>query len=136
MVANEMRDLIFRAWDNVDNKMIYDIYPAPYGDIAGKHNDRFMLISPAERIIIEQYSGVKDQFGTLIFEGDIVKYDNGTKAEVIFKDGSFMAFDGFANNSFDAYLKISPELYLDGHDFELSVIGNIHQNIDLININI
>ena len=131
-----MRDLIFRAWDNVDNKMIYDIYPAPNGDIAGEHNDRFMLISPAERIIIEQYSGVKDQFGTLIFEGDIVKYDNGTKAEVMFKDGSYMAFDGFANNSFDAYLKISPELYLDGQDFELTVIGNIHQNIDLININI
>ena len=129
-----MRDLIFRAWDNVDNKMIYDIYPAPNGDIAGEHNDRFMLISPAERIIIEQYSGVKDQFGTLIFEGDIVKYDNGTKAEVMFKDGSFMAFDGFANNSFDAYLKISPKISFDGQDFELSVVGNIHQNIDLLNI--
>ena len=129
-----MRDLIFRAWDKVDNKMVYDIFPAPDGDIAGNHNDRFRLILPAERIIIEQYSGVKDQYGTLIFEGDIVKYDNGTKAKVIFKDGSFMAFNGFANNSFDAYLKISPELYLDGQDFYLSVVGNIHQNIDLLNI--
>ena len=129
-----MRDLIFRAWDKVDNKMVYDIFPAPDGDIAGNHNDRFRLILPAERIIIEQYSGVKDQYGTLIFEGDIVKYDNGTKAEIIFKDGSFMAFNGFANNSFDAYLKISPELYLDGQDFYLSVVGNIHQNIDLLNI--
>ena len=129
-----MRDLIFRAWDNVDNKMIYDIYPAPYGDISGNHNDCFMLISPAERIIIEQYSGVKDQYGTLIFEGDIVKYDDGTKAEVMFKDGSFMAFNGFANNSVDAYLKISPKLHFDGQDFYLSVVGNIHQNIDLLNI--
>ena len=131
-----MRDLIFRAWDKVDNKMIHDIYPAPDGDISGNHNDCFRLILPAERIIIEQYSGVKDQYGTLIFEGDIVKYDDGTKAKVIFKNGSFMAYDGFANNSVDAYLKISPELYLDGQDFELTVIGNIHQNIDLININI
>ena len=123
-----MRDLIFRAWDNVDNKMIYDIYPAPNGDIAGEHNDRFMLISPAECIIIEQYSGVKDKFGTLIFEGDIVKYECGTKAEVIFKEGCFMAYNGYAISSDEAYLKICPEYNpIDGYEFDIQVIGNVHQ---------
>lgn len=81
-----------------------------------------------ENFIAEQWTGVKDKFGTLIFEGDIVKYECGTKAEVIFKEGCFMAYNGYAISSDEAYLKICPEYNpIDGYEFDIQVIGNVHQ---------
>ena len=119
---------MFRAWDKEDKKMIFDIYPATNGNVAGEYNGRFCLRLPSDRIILEQYSGVNDKFGTLIFEGDIVKYESGTKAEVIFKEGCFMAYDGYAISSNEAYLKICPEYNpIDGYEFYIQVIGNIHE---------
>lgn len=123
-----MRKIIFRAWDKSDKKMIFDIYPATNGDVAGEYNGRFCLRLPSERIVLEQYSGVNDKFGTLIFEGDIVQYECGTKAEVIFKEGCFVAYDGYANSSDEAYMKICPEYNpIDGLEFDIQVIGNIHE---------
>lgn len=123
-----MRKIIFRAWDKSDKKMIFDIYPATNGDVASEYNGRFCLILPYDRIILEQYSGVNDKFGTLIFEGDIVQYECGTKAEVIFKGGCFMAYDRYSSCINEAYFKICSEYNpIDGSEFDIRVIGNIHE---------
>jgi len=71
-----MREIKFRAWDKSDKKMIHDIYPATNGDVAGEYNGRFCLRLPSERVIIEQFTGVKD-----IYEGDIIEHGNFYWAE-------------------------------------------------------
>jgi len=116
-----MRKIIFRAWSNVYNE---------YSDVpwAAMSLDGYGNLIVDENFIAEQWTGVKDKFGTLIFEGDIVKYECGTKAEVIFKEGCFMAYNGYAISSDEAYFKICPEYNpIDGYEFDIQVIGNIHQ---------
>ncbi|MCB0743550.1 MAG: hypothetical protein KDC67_06580 [Ignavibacteriae bacterium] len=99
-------------------------------------NDCFSSPSSASgtiRKFEEQFTGILDKNGKEIYEGDVVRYDNGTIAKVIFKDGCFMGYDGTALSSDEAYLKLCPEeTPFDGFEFELEIIGNIHDNPDLI----
>jgi len=73
---------------------------------------------------VGQYTGLRDIGGVKIFEGDIALYD-GKKHEVLFDDGSF-----FLNPSKKAgcFLVLLGNL---GQE-EVSVIGNIHDNPELL----
>jgi uncharacterized phage protein (TIGR01671 family) len=83
--------------------------------------------------IDEQFTGLHDKNGKEIYEGDVVEYDNGTIAQVIFKDGGFCGYDGYATSSDEAYtLLVAEETPFSGSDFELEVIGSIHENPKLI----
>ena len=81
-----------------------------------------------------QFTGLKDCNGKKIFEGDIVKYDNGDIANVIFKGCCFQAYNGNASNSEDAYLSLESEfdIFTMQSNFTIQIIGNIHENQDLI----
>ena len=81
-------------------------------------------------VYVRQWTGLQDKNGTDIFEHDIIQYDNGTKAKVIFKEGAFIGYDGYAISSDEAYLLLVCEdsSPFDENKFELEVIGNVHEH--------
>lgn len=76
---------------------------------------------------VSQYTGLTDKNGKRIFEGDIVKGEDALLRDieifgyVCFKDGSFVISDDLITH----YRWI---------DYEVEVIGNIHDNPELMEI--
>ena len=76
-----------------------------------------------DRIVILEGTGLNDKNGKEIYEGDILHRHMNVYWEVMFKESKWVAKP--KNNS--------SGLYLDASQFiECEVIGNIHENPDLI----
>ena len=120
-----MREIRFRVWDTEDNKMIpvftnYAGWKAMDGWNVW-HDDRYIKL---------QYTGLKDNKGVEIYEGDILKYNfnhHGTQPEnegwirfpVIYKEQDGMYFAGNCG--------IGAIVYYGGE-----VVGNVYENPELL----
>lgn len=122
----------FRAWDNSQKIMFYDVQDTY--DFNYTHRDNEEL-TPAEHfgqllseknIIVEQCVGFKDKYEKLIYEGDIVNILPEEELAVISWD-SDRACVVFETEdvcySFDNFFS-----------YELEVIGNIHENPELLEL--
>lgn len=110
-----MRAIKFRAWETGEETMHSNVQVGVYQD--PDEWIEFHYILELERFKVMQNTGLKDQNGAEIYEGDICKTLFGVKGEVVFDCGSFK-------------LKNKQDLYSIGKLPEL--IGNIYENPELL----
>lgn len=96
------------------------------------------ITHPIRPDTLGQFTGLKDSNEVDIYEGDILKFEKGERTYLVyFKEGSFV----LKNNDkiygdwgllSDATVNIKPHYFV--HLGNISIIGNIHQNPELLTI--
>ena len=136
-----MRTQKFRFWDSKINKYRNrgTISIAANGNvfILGIENKDYN-IEFLDDIIVEQFTGLTDKNGKEIYEGDIVRPLNGGNAVVKIGFAEDMTINGqeYGVDFYGVYLDI-PQTDTEDRTWyaHWEVIGNIHQNPELITSN-
>ncbi len=116
-----MRPIKFRAWDGVA-EMCFPSWPA----LAVLMTNQDQCVK--EGVVVEQFTGLTDRNGREIYEGDVVEW-------LIFpeKDGQTKVRDVVAFGSGAFKVERRCELLGTKEPYrQLEVIGNIHQNPELL----
>src|SRR5690625_1446091 len=131
------REIKFRAWDGskyitFDNHQ-YDLI---YNDISGwnvapnlqNYKDKWTTgesSETSEEFVLEQFIGCSDMYGNSIFEGDILEtYLKDERVVIEFKGGQFVGKNIDKNHPIGETQN--------RNWFQWEVIGNIHENKNLI----
>ncbi|MBF2435364.1 YopX family protein [Listeria innocua] len=129
-----MRVIEFRAWDKEVKEMDYN--PSVIEIWQNKPiNEQFRLESE-EKLIWMQYTGLKDKNGKKIFEGDIVAFSEddfhvfNSQVEYFLEDG-YPAFDIKVPSTYYFDSNVFSEVSMSGL-YEIEVIGNIHENPEIL----
>ena len=126
------RDIKFRAWDEVSEKMLN------WNEFLDTNMKNTFIAPESTGLILMQYTGLHDKNGKEIYEGDIVLYEDW---EMAYEGGGN---DSFINKGIVEYCEdnccynvterqtvdITDVLYKDNEDLE--VIGNIYENPELL----
>ena len=146
-----MKTLKFRAWDNENKcyfKPTYEAYKGNVEDLnIGLDGDLYIkkIVKSTHynqitinRFILEQFTGLQDKNGKDVYEGDIVEYgetyigdycEKEGHGEIQYEDGCFIVVMGaYHDQGFE----------LDGVTIQnrsIKIIGNIHENPELLNGN-
>lgn len=135
----------FRVW-NKKTKTMHDVEGVyPYQDEYTQGGEVFLKGFKTsyyfpEQVVLMQCTGLKDKNGKLIYEGDIVKFGEFYEEWHSFHIGkvywggeySYPAFEiQCSTYDFDTCNGLS---YIFGEGLSIEVIGNIYENIDLLEV--
>ena len=147
-----MREILFRAKETFNGEWVEGYYefgydsetekPAHYMWVLNhteKYGDMFMVIPET----VGQYTGLTDKNGKKIFEGDIVRFGKNIY-QIIFSGGSFALYDeqgemiskiGGHNDHCYSFMDLYIECcWEDGWAYDVEIIGNIHDNPELLEV--
>jgi len=151
-MEQNMREISFRAWDKIRCEYI-GFGGLQHSEKYGEHitpnirtNDNQMTLNPNFyysrnlNLVYQQFTGLLDKNGTRIFEGDIVKiyFEDEYSNDCVLVDGLTeknvrVKFDyqGVYGEEKDQTWYYFPDLI--NKDVEYEVIGNVHENPELLN---
>lgn len=131
----------FRAWDVLAEKMIDEILMISFvrKEIIGKFSDgstsvplKFEDERNGEDVILMQSTGLKDNNGKEVFEGDVVQFEDCSDAsDFLYINTGIIEWcqGGFHVTNRDSVLM---EDLLDGDSLDVTIIGNIYKNRELL----
>ena len=174
-----MRDIKFRFWDKRVNKFRYDLLISNanqyegleldhvfankvydiYNDYGGMFSSGLVKEDVSNHVVVQQYTGLKDENGVEIYEGDLLTYRSFTTIYLVdfnnenygyvmgwnlleygyFKDGIFSECEKVEySNSNTVNYPVSEYYYglcptnneIDGLDPYYEVVGNIFEGVD------
>lgn len=133
----------FRAWDKKEKQMLYDIQNAydtlsgcvyySNGEDAMYWESCFGDFLDNDKYVVEQWTGLTDKNGKDIYEGDILRTDDGWIQIVKRISGYVDAEKQMGTFDFRAfYVHLDGQVTIHYIAKADEVIGNIHENAELL----
>ncbi|HGO5512283.1 YopX family protein [Streptococcus suis] len=130
--------LRFRAWNIFRNKWVKHFYITENGLIYNMeqlHRDLIGAV-PIEQsgLILMQSTGLVDKRGNDIWEGDVVEFEDADDIENVYINQGVIEWcqGGFTVSN---RTTVTLDDLLDGDKLEVTIIGNIWEGSDLIDLN-
>jgi uncharacterized phage protein (TIGR01671 family) len=137
------REIKFRAWDKHNScwyQPVHEAYKGKLFELLVSFNGRLTahVLGGVEdeslwpdRFVLMQYTGLKDKNGKEIYEGDILPVIKGQETRNAYVSMTYGAWCISGKDATDG-LPINALLYEFGDSQILEVIGNIHENPELL----
>lgn len=128
----------FRAWDTTKKEMFKDTFAITESGQVVVVDQSSVFVSPdyvfVDNLVIMQSTGLKDKNDKEIFEGDVLELNDCGEPignVKVYWDGSLGAFmlDAIVVDEREPMYKV-----IDDEDFSYSVIGNIYENPELLEV--